>query len=405
MSDQEILQLKIDPALKSLRPVRRRRRLYVLLALALLALLAFFLKREEIFAVPVEVATAAQLYPSQTFSLLSASGYVVPQRKAAVASKVTGKLVALLVEEGTKVKKGDVIARLEDDDMLAQKAQAEANVRYAAFELDSAKAGLKEAAILFERDKKLVKSGAVSRIQFQLSEATLDRTSASVRAAEAGLEASRAALKNAAVALEYTQILAPFDAVVLTKDADVGDIVTPIGSATNAKAAVVTIADMDSLEVEADVSETNLARVKIGQPCEIMVDAVPDVRFKAEVHMIVPTADRSKASVMIKVRFLDKDPRILPQMSSKVNFLSRAVGPQDQTPVTVILKTAIVNRKDRSVAYLIRGERVSEAVVETGKTWDDLIEIKSGLLPGDKVAVAKEGRLRDQVRIKVVEKE
>ncbi|SPD73975.1 Efflux pump, RND family, membrane fusion protein [uncultured Desulfobacterium sp.] len=405
MSDPEILQLKIDPSMKSLRPIRRRRRLYAALALCLAALLLLFFKRQTIFAVPVEVVTATRLYPSQTLSLLYASGYVVPQRKAAVASKVTGRLVELLVEEGTRVKKGDVVARLEDDDVLAQKAQAEANVNNAAFQLDSARAARKEADILFERDRRLVEKGAVSMIQFRLSEANLNRAAAAVKAAEAGLEASRAALKNALVALEYTRILAPFDAVVLTKDADVGDIVTPIGSAVNAKAAVVTIADMDSLEVEADVSETNLARVKIGQPCEIMVDAIPDVRFRAAVHMIVPTADRSKASVMIKVRFLDKDPRILPQMSAKVNFLTRELGPQDQTPVTVVSKTAIVNKKDRSVVYFIRGERVSEAVVETGKAWDDLVEIRKGLGSGDKVAVAKDGRLKDRTVIKVIEKE
>ena len=137
-------------------------------------------------------------------------------------------------------------------------------------------------------------------------------------------------MEAAKVAVEYTQIRAPFDAVVLTKNADVGDIVTPIGAAANAKAAVVTIADMDSLRVEADVSESNLEKVKVGQPCEIQLDALPETRFPGQVHMIVPTADRSKATVMVKVRFLDPDPRILPEMSAKVAFLSRSVNPEEQ---------------------------------------------------------------------------
>ncbi len=137
---------------------------------------------------------------------------------------------------------------------------------------------------------------------------------------EAAVLAAQAALKAAEVNLEYTLIRAPFDAVVLTKNADVGDIVTPIGAAAKAKAAVVTIADMDSLQVEADVSESNLEKVKEGQPCEIQLDALPGERFDGDVHMIVPTADRTKATVMVKVRFARLDPRILPEMSARVAF-------------------------------------------------------------------------------------
>ncbi len=133
------------------------------------------------------------------------------------------------------------------------------------------------------------------------------------------------------MAVEYTLIRAPFDAVVLTKNADVGDIVTPFGAAANAKAAVVTIADMGSLQVEVDVSESNIEKVKKGQPCEIQLDALPEARFRGAVHMIVPTADRSKATVLVKVRFLDKDPRILPEMSAKVAFLERPVAAEKRS--------------------------------------------------------------------------
>ena len=142
-------------------------------------------------------------------------------------------------------------------------------------------------------------------------------------------------------------IRAPFDAIVLTKNADIGDIVTPIGAAANAKAAVVTIADMNSLEVEADVSESNLSQIRVGQPCEIQLDALPHARFRGAVHMIVPTADRSKATVMVKVRFIDKDPRILPEMSAKVAFLSRPVTAEDQKPRTALNQAALVNRKEK----------------------------------------------------------
>src|SRR6185369_11157410 len=135
--------------------------------------------------------------------------------------------------------------------------------------------------------------------------------------AEAAVRSSAAALLGARVAYDYSLIRAPFDAVVLTKNADVGDIITPLGAAANAKAAVFTIADMGSLRVEADVSESNLGLVKNGQPCEITLDALPNIRFRGAVHTIVPTADRSKATVLVKVRFIDKDKRVMPEMSAK----------------------------------------------------------------------------------------
>ena len=128
------------------------------------------------------------------------------------------------------------------------------------------------------------------------------------------------------MALDYTLIRAPFDGVILTKNADVGEVVAPFGSSINAKAAVVTMADLDSLIVEADVSEINLEKVKKGQPCEIQLDSLPGMRFAGQVHMIVPTADRSKATVLTKVKFLEKDERVLPEMSAKVAFLTRQIG-------------------------------------------------------------------------------
>ncbi len=161
------------------------------------------------------------------------------------------------------------------------------------------------------------------------------------------LNANKAALNSAEVSIEYTLIRAPFDAVVLTKNADIGDIITPLGAAANAKAAVVTIADMSSLQVEADVSESNLKYVKLGQPCEIQLDAFQELRFRGEVHMIVPTADRSKASVMIKVKFLDKDSRILPEMSARVAFLERTVTVEEQKPRTAINPAAIIIKREQ----------------------------------------------------------
>jgi RND family efflux transporter MFP subunit len=218
------------------------------------------------------------------------------------------------------------------------------------------------------------------------------------------LKASQAALDGANVAIEYTLIRAPFDAIVLTKNADIGDIVTPIGAAANAKAAVVTIADMNSLQVEADVSESNLNRIKVGQPCEIQLDALPDLRFRGAVHMIVPTADRSKATVMVKIGFIDKDNRILPEMSAKVAFLSRPVTAENQKPRTALNQAALVTWKDKKAVFVVKDKKVIETPVTLGVPIGDMIEVLEGVKAGDQIVLNPPGRLRNGAGIKVAEK-
>jgi len=226
-----------------------------------------------------------------------------------------------------------------------------------------------------------------------------------VAAGEAAVKSAAATLKGAEVAVEYTLIRAPFDAVVLTKNADIGDIVTPLGAAANAKAAVVTIADMDSLQVEADVSESNLEKIRIGQPCEVQLDALPEVRFEGAVHMIVPTADRSKATVLVKVRFLKKDARILPEMSAKVAFLERPVNREEQQPKTAVNPAAIMSGNGRKTVFLIKGNRVDETTIQTGAKIGDLVEVLGGVKAGDKVVIKPLDKLKDGKRIKTSEKQ
>jgi RND family efflux transporter MFP subunit len=351
----------------------------------------------------VEVTSVSLMYPSQTFTTLNASGYVVAQRKAAVASKVTGRLVSMLVEEGSKIKKGQVLARLENDDTLAAVDQASANLNAARFNLKQAQAELHDAELSYNRSKELMAEGLISQSAFESSEARYKKASASVDAAEAAVRGQDAALKSAQVALEYTLVRAPFDAVVLTKNADAGDIVTPIGAAANAKSAVVTIADMDSLQVEADVSESGLHNVSVGQPCEIQLDAFPDLRFRGELHMIVPTADRSKATVLVKVRFIDKDDRILPEMSAKVAFLSRQVKPGEQDPRTVINPAAVMDRDGRKTVFLIKDDRVIEKGITAGDTLGDMVEVAAGLNAGDRVVLKPSVKLKDKDRVKIAE--
>jgi RND family efflux transporter MFP subunit len=351
----------------------------------------------------VQVVTVSRIYPSQTFTLLNASGYVVAQRKAAVASKITGRLVSLLVEEGSRVKAGQIIARLENEDTIASRDQALAQRKVAEANLEEARAEMNVAALTYDRNKRLLERQIISKSEYDNAEARHKRSQAAVAAAEAAVSVSVAAIQGATVALDYSLIRAPFDAVVLTKSADIGDIVTPVGAATNAKAAVVTIADMSSLQVEADVSESNLGLIKAGQPCEIQLDALPDSRFAGVIHMIVPTADRSKASVMIKVRFLGPDPRILPEMSAKVAFLSRTVKSGEEQARTAVHRSALISRGEKQALFLVQDDRVRENAVRTGESFGDMIEILDGAKVGDKV-VLKPNRLKDGAKIKIAEK-
>jgi RND family efflux transporter MFP subunit len=404
VASEDLSKLKIDKAESVVRP-KKKRRLFRLYAAILLVLVVAVLYFRGVFtpAVQVEAANVSLIYPSQSFTVLNASGYVVAQRKAAVASKVTGRLISLSVEEGSRVRKGEIIARLENEDVLALRNQAEANLNSSRHTLDQAEAELKDAGLAFERAKDLVSKGYIAKADYDSAEARYGKAAAAVAAEKSTVKAAQAALQSANVGLDYTLLRAPFDAVVLTKNADVGDIVTPIGAAANVQAAVVTIADMDSLQVEADVSESNLFQIKVGQPCEIQLDSIPDTRFSGKVHMIVPTADRTKATIMVKVRFLEKDDRILPEMSARVAFLERPVSPDEERPRTAVNSQAIIDRGGKKIVFLIRKERVVETLVTTGQRLGDMTETLSGVKAGDRVVLKPLEKLKNGSRIKVAE--
>ncbi len=405
MTNKDLSKLKIDKS-DAFHYYSKRQKLLSKITVAILVILTGFILYRVVFnpTYKVKVATVSQVYPSQMFTLLNASGYVVAQRKAAVSSKATGRLEWLGVEEGSRVKKGQIIARLENEDVVAARDQAEANLKNALSSLEMVKAEWEEATLNYNRQKDLVSHGVVSQSEFDIADARYKKAQAAVTAAESSINAYKAALHAARIAVKYTFIRSPFDAVVLTKNADVGDIITPLGAAANAKAAVVTIADMDSLLVEADVSESNLQKVSAGQPCEIQLDTFPEIRFRAMVHMIVPTADRSKASVMIKVKFLDKDKRVLPEMSARVAFLERPVSPDEQKPKTVLSANAIIEYTGNAFVFLVKDNHAVKTPLVTGILIDNMIEVLQGVKPGDTIIVNPPNRLKNGSGITIQEK-
>lgn len=353
--------------------------------------------------IQVQTAKAGKTYASRALAVLNASGYVTAQRRAAVSSKATGRLARLHVEEGKEVKEGEIIAELENRDLQATLEEARAARKEAEALLRNAEAELADATANHRRIKALREKGAVSEQTYDSAEARYKKAVAVHNSAQYGLERSRAAEKVAKVNLEYSYIRAPFDGVILTKNADEGEVVAPFGGALNAKAAVVTMADMSSLMVEADVSESSLEKVKAGGACEIRLDALPRDRFPGTVHMIVPTADRSKATVLTKIRFNELDLRVLPEMSAKVAFLSRPLKPDENEPFLGIPLSAVRKSSDQAHVFIAGNGRARRVSVVVGRKWGETVEILSGINEGDAVIVDPPENLRDGNRVKAAE--
>lgn len=403
MESPDLSKLRIE---RSLAPVRRRRtrRWIVLAALAVAVVAAggWFAARPRVFDVPVAAVVTA--FPSQQYVVLNATGYVVAQRKASIASKATGRLEWLGVAEGSRVKAGEVIARLDNRDVAAQAQAAAAQVDSARAALAQAEAEERDALAQHRRNLELVDKGFVSRSALDTSKARADRAVAGVGSARAALAAAEAAARNAVVAVDYTLIRAPFDGVILSKNANVGDMVTPFSNAADAKGAVVTMADMATLEVEADVSESSLAKVRVGQPAEILLDALPDARFTGAISRMVPTVDRAKATVMTKVRFDRIDPRVLPEMSAKVSFLSRPVTPEEQRPLTAVAADAVSERGGTSVVFAVRDGAAIAVPVSTGMRLGDLVAIAGEVRSGERVVLKPAADLASGARVRVATK-
>jgi HlyD family secretion protein len=403
MPPSDLSKLRIDRS-GSTGAVRPRRRWIKLASIAaILVLVAAFAVVRLNAPAAVETVTVASAYPSQSYTLLNATGYVVPQRKASVASKAQGRLEWLGVLEGSRVKKDEVIARLENKDVRASSEQAAAQVKVAQSNLEQGMAEMDDAEANLRRSNELLAKKFISDAQHGTDIARYSKAKAAISGYRSAILSAQANARVAEVAADQTVIRAPFDGVVLTKNANVGDNITPFSSAADSKGAVVTIADMETLEVEADVAESNIAKIQVNQPCEIQLDALPDIRLAGTVSRTVPTVDRSKATVLVKVRFVDKDPRVLPDMSAKVAFLSKPVPAEDKKPVNAVQPTAIVQRDGSNVVFVVKDDAVQEVPVTPGRKIGELIQV-SGVNPGDKLVINPSGKLKNGMKISVAKK-
>jgi RND family efflux transporter MFP subunit len=327
--------------------------------------------------------------------VLTASGYVVARRKAVVSSKIQGRLAQLKVEEGSRVREGEIFARLESTDYEASVRRAEAAVQRAEADLAENRRQLALSERLF--------------LEKVVSDDTVEAARSRVRVAEAQLSQNQADLNFAQASLANTQIRAPFTGVVVKKMAEVGESVAPIPPGVNistASGAIVALADLDTLEVEADVAEANVAKLGPNQPAEASVEAFPERRYKAILRQIIPTADRTKATVQVKVTILDKDKDLKPEMSAKVTFLEpekkaeRPAGEPAPAVVTVP-KDAVVSRDGKSVVYELReGHAVARPVV-MGTERQGQVVVREGLAGGETLIAKPPEGLKDGDAVRV----
>jgi RND family efflux transporter MFP subunit len=358
----------------------------LLLLLLALAALAWWWLRGRAVPVRTQVARAEALVGGRR-TVLNASGYVIARRQATVSSKVTGKVVEVLVEEGMQVQDGQVLARLDDTNVRASLRLAEAQAQAAKAALAETRARLEEAQKQFDRTSALASKSVASASEF-------DRAEAEVKSLRARLEsqAAQVAVAEREVAvwqqqLEDTVIRAPFAGVAISKNAQPGEMISPISAGGGfTRTGIGTIVDMTSLEIEVDVNESFLKRVQTGQTVEAVLDAYPDWKIACKVIAIIPAADRQKATVKVRVGFAQLDPRILPDMGVKVAFLSDPAG-SDDSPEVRLPRLAVREEGGNSVVWVVQDGRLARRAVTTGLAKGSEVSITSGLAEGEKVMV------------------
>ena len=392
----ELATLKIDRTRKRSNPWRWP--LFLLLPVLVVLLGLYAMRAQQAFsAAEVETAIAAvsrDVQPSAGTPILTASGYVVARRKAVVSAKIQGRLADLRVDEGSIVRNGEVIARLESIDYEASVGRARAAVQ-------RAEADLAEN----QRQLRLSEDLAAQKI---VALDQRDAAASRVRIAEAQLAQAQADLAFADAQLQNTLIRAPFAGVVVKKMAEVGESVAPIPPGVNlstSSGAIVALADLATLEVEADVAEANVAKIGNGQPAEVSVEAIPDRRYKAVLRQVIPTADRTKATVMVKVTILDKDKDLKPEMSAKVTFLEPEKKQEQpaaaQAPVVLVPRDAVASRGGQQVVFLVRQGKVLARPVVLGTERKGQVIVKDGLSGGETLVARPKDDLKDGASVKV----
>jgi HlyD family secretion protein len=373
-------------------------------AAAVALFVAWKLLAPRLFVPEVETTAVALVSPAQAQQLLVATGYVVPQRQANISPRIGGRVAKLFVEDGTVVKKGQLLAVLEDQDFRAQVLQAEADARSAEAREKRAEVDVRDAQRAEGREKMVQEKGVSTPAALDQVTARLDGAKAALAAAHADVAAARARIEVAKVNLENCYVRAPFDGRITQKLTDIGEIVFGAQSAgTGGRGGIASLADFSTLQVEADVSESQVAKLKIGTPAEIALDAFPDRRFRAKVAEVRPRVDRAKATVTVKVGFVDDPTDVLPDMGAKVTFLAKELdeAAAKAQPIPAVQADAVVERGENKVVWVVDPQdQVQSVPVVTGAPMGGLVALRDGPPPGTKVVRRPDGELRSGMKVK-----
>jgi RND family efflux transporter MFP subunit len=338
-------------------------------------------------------------------AVLNASGYVTARRRATVSSKVTGKVLEVFIEEGQAVRQGQVLARLDDSQPRAALNLAEAQVAAARKSATQDEARLREAELNLERRQRLMKEQVVGKAEVDTAQADVDSLKARIAYALEQIAVTESQVRMRRTELDDMVVRAPFSGIAISKDAQPGEMVSPVSAGGGfTRTGIGTIVDMSSLEIEVDVNESYIGRVKPGQKVEAILDAYPDWRIPAHVITTVPTADRQKATVRVRISFERLDPRILPDMGVKVSFLREDEGATPQSaaaPTVSVPKGALKTVDGSSIVFVVKDDRVERRAVRAGIESGNEVEVVSGLTPGERVVVDAPPQLKDGDRVKV----
>jgi RND family efflux transporter MFP subunit len=391
----------------------RGKGLWIAIAIAatvLIGITIFWFTRPS--GIPISVAVAREVAGdtvARGASTLDASGYIVARRQATVSAKITGKVNEVLIEEGQRVEKDQVIARLDDSNYRTMYVQSKAQVAQAQANVHAAEVALDNAKPTFERNKKQLAQGVISAQTYDTAKATYDATETALMIAKSSEEVARAALASAQQNLDDTVIRSPYAGVVTVKAAQPGEIISPMSAGGGfTRTGIGTIVDMDSLELEVDVSENFINRVSPGQPASVKLNAYPDWDIPAEVIAVIPTADRAKATVKVRIGFKVKDPRILPEMGARVSFLENKTEAETATtsaaPAVVIPTDAVVaDGSGTGVVFIVNDDKVERRAVRLGAKTNDGQIVLAGISAGTRLAVGDLSKLADQAKVKVIE--
>ncbi|HWE28558.1 MAG TPA: efflux RND transporter periplasmic adaptor subunit [Polyangia bacterium] len=372
-----------------------------IVALVALGVGGFFVYREgsgRIFSEDVELGAVTLMSPSQADVTLVATGYVYARKKANVAPKTGGRLARFFVDEGSVVKENQILCELDSSDAQAQLQQLRADIAAARAKVERARADLADATTRFNREKELLAKQAGTQAAYDDAKARVDSARTTLMSAEADVGSVTARQNAVAVAIENTKVRAPFAGTVLRKLAEVGEVIPPF-----TLTGVVTLASLDDLEVQADVAEAQIHKVKVGAPAEIILDAYPDRRFRGQVSEVRQIVDRSKAAVTVKVRFIDSSAGVLPDMAAKVSFLTKALDDEalKAAPKLIAPADAVVERGGKKVVFTLdEGHAHAVPVVVRGPFGDNAVELGDGPTTGTRIIRHVDDTIRDGISVK-----